>query len=67
MLPLAALRGTTRPVILAGSKGQVTRALTAAEPYQGALRARGVTLVPVIINPDDPQERLRRLKAELSG
>lgn len=34
ILPLAAFRGTTRPVIVAGSKGQVSRALAAAEPYK---------------------------------
>lgn len=65
-MPLSLFRGSTRPVIVAGSKGQVARALTAAEPYIEQLRERGVSVVPIIMNDDDPQERLRRLKLELA-
>lgn len=64
-VPLAAFRGSARPVILTGSRGQVTRALSAAEPYKKELRARGVSVIPVVLSDDDPGEALRRLKAEL--
>ena len=66
-LPLAAFRGTARPVVLAGSRGQLQRALAASEPYYGLLRERGVCLVPVELSDDDPADRLRKLKQELGG
>lgn len=66
VLPIAAFRGTARLVILAGSKGQVARAVAAAEPFKGELRTRGVSLVPVVLNMEDLDEKLRRLKAELA-
>ena len=46
---------------------QVARALEGAEQYKDALRERGVSVLPVILSQDDAQERLRRLKIELSG
>lgn len=67
VVPLAAFRGAARPLIVAGSRGQVARAIEAAEPLRGQLRARGVCLVPLVLEGDDPGERLRRLKAEFSG
>lgn len=66
VVPLAAFRGNTRPVIVAGSKGQVSRALSSAEPFKQELRARGVSLIPVVLSDDDYNDKLRRLKAELS-
>lgn len=66
-VPLAAFRGTTRPVILTGSKGQISKALASAEPFKQELRARGISLVPVILSDEDPGEKLRRLKAELAA
>lgn len=66
-VPLAAFRGTTRPVIITGSKGQITKALASAEPFKQELRARGISLVPVILSDEDPGEKLRRLKAELAA
>lgn len=65
IVPLASLRGTIRPVILTGSKGHVTKAIREAERYKQDLRARGVSLIPVILSDDDPEERLRRLKQEI--
>ncbi len=67
VLPLAAFRGSVRPVIIAGSKGQVNKALAAAGPYQAELLKRGVAVVPVILSQDDPAERLRRLKADFGA
>lgn len=67
VLPLAALRGTVRPVILTGNKGQVSKAIREAELYKSELRARGVSLIPVVLSDDDPGERLRRLKLELAA
>lgn len=65
VVPLAAFRGAARPVVVAGSRGQLQKALMASEPYYGLLRERGVCLVPVELSDDDPAERLRRLKQEL--
>ena len=67
MIPLAAFRGTTRPVILAGSRGQLNRALAGAEPFREALRERGVSIVPLQLSAEDADEKLRRLKAELGS
>lgn len=67
VIPLAAFRGTTRPVILAGSRGQLNRALAGAEPFREALRERGVSIVPLQLSAEDADEKLRRLKAELGG
>lgn len=66
-VPLAAFRGTTRPIILTGSKGQINKALASAEPFRQELRLRGVSLVPVVFSEEDPGEKLRRLKAELAA
>lgn len=67
VIPLAAFRGTTRPVILAGSRGQLNRALAGAEPFREALRERGVSVVPIQLSAEDADEKLRRLKAEFGS
>lgn len=67
-VPLAAFRGAARPVVVAGTRKQVARALAEAAPYQKALRARGVSVVPVVLGGgggDEPEgapaiEELRR-------
>jgi len=64
LVTLEALRGTTRPVIVTGSKGQVNRALKAAEPFLDALRERGVSVIPVRVTEDDPSAKLAALKQE---
>ncbi|CAD6231386.1 unnamed protein product [Miscanthus lutarioriparius] len=48
IIELVQLRDVTRPVILAGSKASVTRALQRAERYRTELLKRGVLLFPVI-------------------
>lgn len=63
-LPLIRFRGVVRPVIVAGDRSYVERAIKAAEPYQSALRARGVSVVPVVYL-DDPNAKLKALKKEL--
>ena len=67
MIPLAAFRGTTRPVIIAGSRSQLSRALAGSEPFQAALRERGVSVVPLELSAEDAGEKLRQLKAEFAG
>ncbi|KAL4854848.1 Protein LOW PSII ACCUMULATION 1 [Chlorella vulgaris] len=67
VIPLAAFRGTTRPVIIAGSRGQISRALAAAEPCREALRERGISVVPIQLSAEDVSEKLRQLKAEFGG
>ncbi len=67
VLPLASFRGSTRPVLLAGSRAWLQKALASAEPYRSELRDRGVSLVPLpsaAAEADDPTEKLRALKRE---
>lgn len=45
-LPLIRFRGVVRPVIVAGDRSFVERAVRAAEPLQAQLRARGVSGAP---------------------
>ena len=73
VLPLASLRGGYRPIILAGNKTQVTKALSAADQYYEELAMRGVCLVPVVLPSssdgsagDDPDAKLAKLKQEFS-
>jgi hypothetical protein len=42
-LPLIRFRGVVRPIVVAGDRSFVERAVKSAEPYQAALRARGVS------------------------
>ncbi|KAL6884687.1 hypothetical protein ACP4OV_010623 [Aristida adscensionis] len=48
IIELVQLRDITRPVILAGSKESVTKAMQRAERYRTELLKRGVLLIPVI-------------------
>uniref|UniRef100_A0A0E0MW61 Uncharacterized protein n=1 Tax=Oryza rufipogon TaxID=4529 RepID=A0A0E0MW61_ORYRU len=48
IIELVQLRDITRPVILAGSKASITRAMQRAERYRTELLKRGVLLIPVI-------------------
>ncbi len=64
ILPLASLRGNTRPVILTGSRGQISRALREAEPRIAELRERGVSVIPIVVNDDDSDEKLKALKTQ---
>jgi len=64
VLPLIRFRGAVRPIIVAGDRGFVERSIKAAEPQLINLRARGVSVVPVIYG-DDPDDKLRALRKEL--
>jgi hypothetical protein len=52
-LPLAALRGSARPVLVAGTKQQVEAAVAAAEPFRRELQRRGVVVVAAPIYEDE--------------
>lgn len=67
VIPLAAFRGTTRPVIIAGSRSQISRTLAGAEPYQDQLRERGVSVIPIELSAEDTGAKLRQLKAEFAA
>jgi len=67
VVPLAALRGAARPVLVSGPPGALARALKDAERLRPALEARGVTVVPVETGAADPEGALRALKRELAG
>jgi hypothetical protein len=63
VLPLIRFRGSVRPLIVAGDRAYVERQLREAEPRVSELRARGVSVVPVVYAAD-PDERLRALRRE---
>lgn len=66
VLSLAALRGTTRPVLIAGSKNQLQKALRAAEPFKEQLRERGVSVIQLQQGEgSDTGEKLKALKNEI--
>lgn len=46
VLPLSRLRGTVRPLVVAGSKGYVNKVLRDARRYKADLRERGVSRAP---------------------
>mmetsp|Transcript_28966 Transcript_28966/g.81575 ORF Transcript_28966/g.81575 Transcript_28966/m.81575 type:complete len:439 (+) Transcript_28966:185-1501(+) len=64
---LQTLRGIARPVIIAGTRSAVQKAMKSAEPYRNAIAERGIELVPVVLNKDDPADRIAALKAELAA
>ena len=66
VLSLAALRGTTRPVLIAGSRNQLQKALRAAEPFKEQLRERGVSVIQLQQGEgSDTGEKLKALKNEI--
>lgn len=77
VLPLAKFRGQVRPVIVAGNRAFVDKALKEAEKQYTSLRERGVSVVPVVFDAPgsppgsakelDPEEKIRALKRELGG
>jgi len=66
---LESLRLVSRPVIVFGSQGQVSRALRAAEAFKEELLLRGVCVVPVIVDVGgrDALEESDRMLAALKG
>lgn len=66
------LRGQVRPIIIAGSKLFVDKAMKDADKYLLGLQDRGVSLVPIVLANKggvqaevDPNEKIRALKREL--
>ena len=64
LVTLGALRGSTRPVIVTGSKGQVAKTLKAVEPFIEALQERGISIIPVKVSEEDSSAKLAALKEE---
>ena len=64
-VPLASFRGTYRPIIVAGSKGQVKKSLARAAGFKKDFIERGIVVVPVIINSEDVDEKLQQLRKEM--
>ena len=72
VLPLLRFRGQIRPIIIAGSKVFIDKAMKEADKYLLGLQDRGVSLVPIILANKgggqaevDPDEKIRALKREL--
>ena len=64
VVPVAKFRGSTRPVLIAGSKGQISRTLQAAKPFISELRLRGVSVIPLESDAADFTQTLKSLKQE---
>lgn len=68
VLPLIKFRGQLRPIILAGTRSFVDKAIKDAEPYYESLRERGVSVVPLVMGSrseqEDPEAKIRALKRE---
>lgn len=64
VVTLEALRGSVRPVIISGSKGQVSKAVKNALPYVDSLRQRGISVVPLPVTDIDSSSKLAALKEE---
>ena len=64
VVPIAKFRGTTRPVLIIGSRGHINKALKAAEPFVADLRLRGVSVITLQTDNTDFTEQLRNLKQE---
>eukprot|EP00198_Chlamydomonas_reinhardtii_P013350 XP_001702687.1 predicted protein [Chlamydomonas reinhardtii] len=71
VLPLLKFRGQVRPVIVAGSRSFVEKAIKEAEGQYLNLRDRAVSVVPIIFEKAqavelDPEDKLRLLKKEFA-
>ena len=64
VVTLEAIRGSVRPIVISGSKGQVSRAIKNALPYVDSLRQRGVSVIPIPVSEVDPSSKLAALKEE---
>lgn len=64
VVTLEALRGSVRPVIVSGTKGQVSRAVKNAAPFIDSLRQRGVSVIPLPVSDVDASSKLAALKAD---
>lgn len=66
-VPLSAFRAMYRPLVIAGSKGQVTKSLQKAASLKQQLVSRGVVVIPVILNDQNVDANIQRLKEEMKG
>lgn len=64
IVPVAKFRGSTRPVLIAGSKSQIQDTLQGAKPHIAELRTRGISVVPLESDSADFNQALRSLKQE---
>ncbi|GLC51467.1 hypothetical protein PLESTB_000505700 [Pleodorina starrii] len=69
VLPLLKFRGQVRPVIVAGTRAFVEKAIKEADSQYINLRDRAVSVIPVIFESSgptevDPEDKLRALKKE---
>ena len=65
-VPLAAFRGMYRPIIIAGSKGQVKKSLSKAAKFASLFATRGIVIIPVMLNEEDVDEKIQQLKEDAS-
>ena len=65
-VPISAFRGMYRPIIIAGSKGQVKKSLARASTYAAMFAKRGIVIIPVVLNETDLDEKIKLLKEDAS-
>ena len=62
---ISAFRGLYRILVVAGSKGQVKKSMERARQFRQQLLARGIVVIPIILNETDVNERIESLKRDL--
>lgn len=65
-VPISAFRGMYRPIIIAGSKGQVKKSIAKAATYAPMFATRGIVVIPVVLNEMDLDEKIQLLKEDVS-
>ena len=65
-VPISAFRGMYRPIIIAGSKGQVKKSMAKAATYAPMFAKRGIVVIPVVLNETDLDEKIQLLKEDAS-
>lgn len=67
VVPVAKFRGSTRPVLIAGNKGQISKTLQDAKPFIQELRQRGISVIPLESGSADFTQSLKSLKQEFKS
>jgi hypothetical protein len=65
-VPISAFRGMYRPIIIAGSKGQVKKSMKNAASFARLFAERGIVIIPVVLNDTDIDDKIQRLKEDAS-
>ena len=65
-VPISAFRGMYRPIIIAGSKGQVKKSMAKAATFAPMFATRGIVVIPVVLNEIDLDEKIQLLKEDVS-